>query len=74
MIEAIIILGSVCLIVGGVLLVQKNYIQAEKDYIILNKELKDNYRLSNELEARLKEFDEYKKKIDSLVLKAGFKL
>ncbi len=34
-----------------------------------------NYvRLSEELQKKLKEFDDYKKKVDGLTLKAGFKL
>lgn len=30
--------------------------------------------IGEQLEAKLKEFDEYKKKVDALVLKNGFKL
>ena len=37
-------------------------------------EWENSLELDAELEKKLKEFDEYKKRVDALTLKAGFKL
>lgn len=67
---AIGLVVSVAIIMIGILSLQKNHYQflkGQQDRIDLSK-------ISQELELRLKEFDEYKKRVDGLTIKAGFKL
>lgn len=64
------IVVGVAMIVGGLIYGQK----AHYDFMKSQKEVGDVGRLSDKLMLRLQEFDDYKKKVDALVMKAGFKL
>jgi hypothetical protein len=44
------------------------------DYFAEEKKHKDVYQVTAHLEAKMKEFDDYKKRVDNLVVKTGFKL
>lgn len=61
---------SIMVIMSGLVVLQRY----QHEFLIRQKEYKDSAKLSIEIEQKLKEFDEYKKRVDALVLKAGFKL
>jgi flagellar biosynthesis/type III secretory pathway M-ring protein FliF/YscJ len=67
---AIAVIASVAIIMIGLIFMQKNhyeFLKAQKSHIELSK-------ISHDLETKLREFDEYKKRVDGLTVKAGFKL
>jgi hypothetical protein len=60
----------VLLVVIALLVCQKNHYE----FLRTEKEQKSLNELSVELQAKLKEFDDVKKRVDALVVRAGFKL
>lgn len=66
----IALLVSVAIVVIGVLFFQFNHYSFLKS----QRQVQDVTLASQELEKRLKEFDDYKKRVDALTVKAGFKL
>lgn len=60
----------VSMLVGGFLFAQK----AHYEHLKTKEECKNTSLLTADLEKKLKEFEEYKKRMDALTLKAGFKL
>ncbi len=61
---------SIAIFMLGLFLLQWNNFQMQQKNIILKNEL----QIHEELEILKKEFKEYKKRVDTLTLKAGFKL
>lgn len=63
------------IVIVAMILAALIFMQAQH-YVFLEHDAqqKDLDCISLELEARLKEFDEYKKRVDSLTLRAGFKV
>lgn len=73
-VAAIMVAFLVCMTVGIVCQYLKDAQQDHYDFLDEQKEKKDIIVIYDALEQRLKEFDEYKKRLDTLTLKAGFKL
>lgn len=63
----------ICILVLGVLLLQREH------HRFLTRESKEHdiatlFQMLEEVDKKFKEFDDYKKKVDVLTLRAGFKL
>jgi len=67
---------SFALVIMSAFLAQTLCITQKRHYEFLEsqKEVKDANLFCEELEGKLKEFDAYKKRVDVLTLRAGFKL
>jgi hypothetical protein len=63
------IMGSVLILMIGLIIMQK----AHYDYLREAFEVKSLSELGHDVENTFKEFDEYKKRVDSLVFRSGFK-
>lgn len=61
---------SILIIVLGLYLLQ----WANHRFLVARSQQHDVERLSSELQIRIAEFEEYKKKVDKLVLRSGFTL
>jgi hypothetical protein len=61
---------SILIIVLGLYLLQ----WANHGFVVARSQQHDVERLSSELQIRIAEFEEYKKKVDKLVLRSGFTL
>lgn len=68
--------GCVCLYLVATI-VMRNFLSAQRahyDFLEGERRVRDVTYVTEELESRLKEFDDYKKRVDALTVKAGFKL
>jgi uncharacterized protein YxeA len=72
MAQTVIFIISILLIVVVVCLTVLKHQEIDHEYELQKNEAKDSTELAAQLEKQAKEFEDYKKRVDALTLRAGF--